>query len=105
MPEDDARILSPNGPRGFDVGWCRLDLYLLYGEHIADVFLDSYQTASRSALVIGNSLQAWPAAGAGPGAGADDKGKPWHCPSDTDAPRGRAGLPQPGPAAPAREIC
>jgi hypothetical protein len=20
------------GPRGFDVGWCRLDLYLLYGD-------------------------------------------------------------------------
>jgi aminoglycoside phosphotransferase (APT) family kinase protein len=38
------------GPRGFDVGWCRLDLYLLYDEHIADVFLDSYQTASRSVL-------------------------------------------------------
>ena len=38
------------GPRGFDVGWCRLDLYLLYDERIADVFLDSYQTASRSEL-------------------------------------------------------
>jgi aminoglycoside phosphotransferase (APT) family kinase protein len=38
------------GPRGFDVGWCRLDLYLLYGEDIADTFLGSYQTASKSAL-------------------------------------------------------
>jgi aminoglycoside phosphotransferase (APT) family kinase protein len=38
------------GPRGFDVGWCRLDLYLLYGEDIADKFLGSYQTASKSAL-------------------------------------------------------
>jgi aminoglycoside phosphotransferase (APT) family kinase protein len=38
------------GPRGFDVGWCRLDLYLLYDEHIADVLLDSYQAASRSVL-------------------------------------------------------
>ena len=38
------------GPRGFDVGWCRLDLYLLYGEHIADRFLDAYETASNSAL-------------------------------------------------------
>lgn len=38
------------GPRGFDVGWCRLDLYLLYGELIAGVFLDSYETASGSAL-------------------------------------------------------
>jgi aminoglycoside phosphotransferase (APT) family kinase protein len=34
------------GPRGFDVGWCRLDLYLLYGEHIAASFLESYQNAS-----------------------------------------------------------
>jgi len=38
------------GPRGFDVGWCRLDLYLLYGEPIAARFLDSYQSASKSAL-------------------------------------------------------
>jgi aminoglycoside phosphotransferase (APT) family kinase protein len=38
------------GPRGFDVGWCRLDLYLLYGQHIADRFLDSYETGSKSAL-------------------------------------------------------
>jgi aminoglycoside phosphotransferase (APT) family kinase protein len=38
------------GPPGFDVGWCRLDLYLLYGEHIAAWFLDSYQSASDSAL-------------------------------------------------------
>jgi aminoglycoside phosphotransferase (APT) family kinase protein len=38
------------GPRGYDVGWCRLDLYLLYGEHIADTFLGSYQTASKSVL-------------------------------------------------------
>jgi aminoglycoside phosphotransferase (APT) family kinase protein len=38
------------GPRGFDVGWCRLDLYLLYGEHIADRFLACYETASYSAL-------------------------------------------------------
>jgi hypothetical protein len=33
------------GPRGFDVGWCRLDLYLLYGEQIADLFLHSYEAA------------------------------------------------------------
>jgi aminoglycoside phosphotransferase (APT) family kinase protein len=38
------------GPGGFDVGWCRLDLYLLYGEHIAARFLDSYQAASDSAV-------------------------------------------------------
>ena len=33
------------GPPGFDVGWCRLDLYLLYGEQVADTFLASYQAA------------------------------------------------------------
>jgi hypothetical protein len=33
------------GPRGFDVGWCRLDLYLLYDEEIADRFLRSYESA------------------------------------------------------------
>ena len=37
------------GPRGFDVGWCRWDLCLLYGEDIADKFLGSYQKASKSA--------------------------------------------------------
>jgi aminoglycoside phosphotransferase (APT) family kinase protein len=34
------------GPAGLDVGWCRLDLYLLYDEHIADTFLAAYQTAA-----------------------------------------------------------
>jgi aminoglycoside phosphotransferase (APT) family kinase protein len=34
------------GPAALDVGWCRLDLYLLYGEHIADAFLASYQAAA-----------------------------------------------------------
>jgi aminoglycoside phosphotransferase (APT) family kinase protein len=34
------------GPAGLDVGWCRLDLYLLYDEQIADVFLASYQAAT-----------------------------------------------------------
>jgi aminoglycoside phosphotransferase (APT) family kinase protein len=38
------------GPRGFDVSWCRLDLYLLHGERIADEFLASYEAASNSVL-------------------------------------------------------
>jgi aminoglycoside phosphotransferase (APT) family kinase protein len=33
------------GPRGYDVGWCRLDLYLLFGASIADVFLAAYEDA------------------------------------------------------------
>lgn len=34
------------GPRGFDLGWCRLDLVLLYGEGIADEFLAAYEAAA-----------------------------------------------------------
>jgi len=36
---------AARGPRGFDVGWCRLDLYLLFDEPAADVFLAAYQHA------------------------------------------------------------
>jgi len=38
------------GPAGFDAGWCRLDLYLLYDERIADIFLDAYEAARGTAL-------------------------------------------------------
>lgn len=31
------------GPRGFDLGWCRLDLVLLFDEQIADEFLSAYE--------------------------------------------------------------
>lgn len=50
------------GPRGFDVGWCRLDLYLLYGEHLAGVFLDSYQETSGSQLADATLWDLWAAA-------------------------------------------
>lgn len=33
------------GPRGFDLGWCRLDLVLLFDEQIADDFLAAYEAA------------------------------------------------------------
>jgi aminoglycoside phosphotransferase (APT) family kinase protein len=36
---------AARGPRGFDVGWCRLDLYLLFDERVADVFLSAYEDA------------------------------------------------------------
>jgi aminoglycoside phosphotransferase (APT) family kinase protein len=39
------------GPPGFDTGWCRLDLYLLHGQAIADTFLHAYNAASRAALL------------------------------------------------------
>jgi aminoglycoside phosphotransferase (APT) family kinase protein len=41
---------ADRGPRGFDVGWCRLDLYLLFGEEIADVFLNAYEDATSHQL-------------------------------------------------------
>jgi aminoglycoside phosphotransferase (APT) family kinase protein len=37
------------GPRGFDLGWCRLDLFLLFDQRTADRFLESYQAASKVA--------------------------------------------------------
>lgn len=37
------------GPRGFDLGWCRLDLVLLFDEQVADDFLDAYESAAGQA--------------------------------------------------------
>ncbi len=34
------------GPRGFDLGWCRLDLVILFDEAIADDFLAAYEAAA-----------------------------------------------------------
>jgi aminoglycoside phosphotransferase (APT) family kinase protein len=50
------------GPPGFDVGWCRLDLYLLYDQQIADRFLDSYQAAGRTVLPDPLPWDLWAAA-------------------------------------------
>jgi aminoglycoside phosphotransferase (APT) family kinase protein len=41
---------AARGPRGYDLGWCRLDLVLLFDERIADVFLAAYEAASGQAL-------------------------------------------------------
>ncbi|HEX6687542.1 MAG TPA: aminoglycoside phosphotransferase family protein [Solirubrobacterales bacterium] len=38
------------GPRGFDFGWCRLDLVLLFDEQIADDFLAAYEAATGQAV-------------------------------------------------------
>ena len=38
------------GPPGLDISWCRLDLWLLHGQAIADTFLAAYNEASGSAL-------------------------------------------------------
>jgi aminoglycoside phosphotransferase (APT) family kinase protein len=36
---------AARGPRGFDLGWCRLDLFLLFDQRIADHFLEAYEVA------------------------------------------------------------
>jgi aminoglycoside phosphotransferase (APT) family kinase protein len=41
---------AARGPRGYDLGWCRLDLVLLYDEHIAGVFLAAYEEAVGHAI-------------------------------------------------------
>jgi aminoglycoside phosphotransferase (APT) family kinase protein len=38
------------GPRGFDLGWCRLDLVLLFDEQIADAFLAAYEAGAGQAV-------------------------------------------------------
>jgi aminoglycoside phosphotransferase (APT) family kinase protein len=38
------------GPRGFDVGWCRLDLVLLFDERVADHFLAAYEASAGAPL-------------------------------------------------------
>jgi aminoglycoside phosphotransferase (APT) family kinase protein len=38
------------GPRGFDLGWCRLDLVLLFDEQIADDFLAAYEGSAGQAV-------------------------------------------------------
>jgi aminoglycoside phosphotransferase (APT) family kinase protein len=41
---------AARAPRGFDVGWCRLDLVLLHGREPADVFLAAYEQAAGVAV-------------------------------------------------------
>jgi aminoglycoside phosphotransferase (APT) family kinase protein len=38
------------GPRGVDVSWCRLDLFLLHGERAADTFAAAYEAAAGAVL-------------------------------------------------------
>lgn len=41
---------AARGPRAYDVGWCRLDLVLLFDERIADVFLAAYEDGIGGAI-------------------------------------------------------
>ncbi len=38
------------GPPGFDIGWARFDLFLLYDEQLADVFLNAYNRTAEIPL-------------------------------------------------------
>ena len=50
------------GPRGFDLGWCRLDLVLLFDEHIADDFLAAYEAGTGQAVGEVRLWDCWAAA-------------------------------------------
>jgi aminoglycoside phosphotransferase (APT) family kinase protein len=50
------------GPRGFDLGWCRLDLVLLFDEQIADGFLAAYEAGTGRAVAEMHLWDCWAAA-------------------------------------------
>jgi aminoglycoside phosphotransferase (APT) family kinase protein len=50
------------GPRGFDLGWCRLDLVLLFDEQVADDFLAGYEAGAGQAVVEMRLWDCWAAA-------------------------------------------
>jgi hypothetical protein len=50
------------GPCGYDVGWCRLDLVLLFDERIADLFLAAYEASGGQRLGDVLLWDAWAAA-------------------------------------------
>jgi len=50
------------GPRGFDLGWCRLDLVLLFDEGIADDFLEAYEAEVGQAVGEIRLWDCWAAA-------------------------------------------
>lgn len=53
---------ASRGPRGFDLGWCRLDLVLLLGEPIADEFLAAYEDAAGQEVGELHMYDCWAAA-------------------------------------------
>ena len=50
------------GPSGFDLGWCRLDLVLLFDERIADDFLAAYEAGTGQAVGEMRLWDCWAAA-------------------------------------------
>jgi aminoglycoside phosphotransferase (APT) family kinase protein len=53
---------ASRGPRGFDLGWCRLDLVLLFDERIADEFLAAYEAGAGQAVGEIRLWDCWAAA-------------------------------------------
>jgi aminoglycoside phosphotransferase (APT) family kinase protein len=47
------------GPAGFDVGWCRLDLFLLFDVTAADAFLEAYRGAVPWGVDSGRLWDLW----------------------------------------------
>jgi aminoglycoside phosphotransferase (APT) family kinase protein len=58
------------GPRGFDLGWCRLDLVLLFDEQIADGFLEAYEEGTGQAVGEMRLWDCWAAARSDEGVGS-----------------------------------
>lgn len=50
------------GPRGYDLGWCRLDLLLLFDEQVADDFLGGYEAEVEGAVGEVRLWDCWAAA-------------------------------------------
>ncbi|HET7444562.1 MAG TPA: aminoglycoside phosphotransferase family protein [Solirubrobacterales bacterium] len=53
---------ASRGPRGFDLGWCRLDLVLLFDQRIADEFVAAYEAAAGQAVGDVRLWDCWAAA-------------------------------------------
>jgi aminoglycoside phosphotransferase (APT) family kinase protein len=58
------------GPRGFDLGWCRLDLVLLFDEQIAGEFLAAYEAEAGQAVGEIRLWDCWAAARSEDGVGS-----------------------------------
>jgi aminoglycoside phosphotransferase (APT) family kinase protein len=50
---------AARGPRGFDLGWCRLDLVLLFDQQIADEFLAAYEARTGRAVAEMRLWDSW----------------------------------------------
>lgn len=53
---------ASRGPRGFDLGWCRLDLVLLFDERTASAFLAAYEAGIGQAVGEVRLWDCWAAA-------------------------------------------